>query len=142
MNQRAPRRAVLTALAAAALAGCATAPLPEPSGESRAPGTGAGAGQGAATPATAAGALVLQGANERRAGDYRRAEATLERALRVDPSSPAVWLELARVRLAQGDFAQAEQLALKAESLADPESPLAEECRALRAEARQRQRGS
>src|SRR5690606_39701783 len=87
---------------------------------------------------TAAGALVAQGVSERRAGDYGRAAATLERALRIEPASPTVWLELARVRLAQGDYAQARQLALKAESLAEPGSPLVAECRALEAEARRR----
>jgi Tfp pilus assembly protein PilF len=77
--------------------------------------------------------------NERRAGDYAQAAATLERALRIEPGSAAVWLELARVRLAQGDYVQAGQLARKAGSLATGQPALAAASQAVLAEALERQ---
>src|SRR5438067_8168591 len=44
-------------------------------------------------------------------GRLAEAAATLERALRIEPRNPRLWQELARVRLQQGDFAQAESTA-------------------------------
>lgn len=41
----------------------------------------------------------------------------MERALRIEPDNPLVWLELAKIRLAGGDSAQAENLARRALSL-------------------------
>jgi len=63
--------------------------------------------------------LVLQGRDQRAAGQYERAAALLERAIRIEPAQPAPWLELGQIRLLEGDFAQAEQLGRKARSLAD-----------------------
>jgi Flp pilus assembly protein TadD len=129
MNHR-----LLVLLALLGAAGCATT-VPE-----RAPGD-------ASSPvpverrgslSSAGEALLIQGANERRAGDYGAASATLERALRIEPSAPALWLELARVRLLQDDFRQAEQLARKAGSLAPTGSVLATEAQRVIEEARRR----
>lgn len=89
----------------------------------------------------AADALLTQSRNERRTGDYARAAATLERALRIEPAAPAIWLELARLELAQGRYARAEQLARKAESLAVPGSAMAGECHTTVAEARRMAQG-
>lgn len=61
--------------------------------------------------------LLQQSRSQQRAGDYPQAAATLERALRVDPSQPVLWLELGRVRLREGQFAQAEQLGRKVLSI-------------------------
>lgn len=47
------------------------------------------------------------------AGHLGRAEASLERALRIEPRNPHLWQELARVRLKQGDYAQAESVAAR-----------------------------
>jgi len=63
-------------------------------------------------------ALVAQAGNERAAGHLPAAAAALERALRIEPRNPRVWQELARVRLAEGEPAQAEQLAVRAASWA------------------------
>ena len=41
------------------------------------------------------------------------AAAALERALRIEPRNPVLWQELARVRLNEGDYAQAESLAAR-----------------------------
>jgi predicted Zn-dependent protease len=46
-------------------------------------------------------------------GKYPSAAASLERALRIEPRNPRLWQELARVRLKQGDYAQAENLAAR-----------------------------
>lgn len=51
-------------------------------------------------------------------GNLEAASASLERAIRIDPRNPALWHHLANVRLAQGDAAAAEQLAVKSNSLA------------------------
>jgi Flp pilus assembly protein TadD len=60
-------------------------------------------------------------------GNLANAAASLERALRIEPRNPRLWHELARVRLKQGQFAQAENVAARSNSWAG-------EDRALRAE--------
>jgi predicted Zn-dependent protease len=61
------------------------------------------------------------------AGKLAEAAAGLERALRIEPRNPRLWQELARVRLKQGQFAQAESVAARSNSWAGDD-------RALRAE--------
>lgn len=63
-------------------------------------------------------ALVTQSLAQSASGDYASAAASLERALRIDSRNPEIWLELSRLRLKQGNFAQAESLGKKAVSLA------------------------
>ena len=58
-------------------------------------------------------ALLAQADGARRAGNLDSAIASAERALRIAPSDPAVYYELAVLRLRQGDRARAEQLARK-----------------------------
>ena len=58
------------------------------------------------------------------AGRLTNAAASLERALRIEPRNPRLWQELARVRLQQGDFVQAEQLAQRSNSWAGSDSAL------------------
>jgi len=57
-------------------------------------------------------------------GRLAEAAATLERALRIEPRNPRLWQELARVRLQQGDFAQAESTAQRSNSWAGSDSAL------------------
>lgn len=138
-------RALVAAVVLAA-GGCASTGTPGPVAGTRVPeADGAppadGAPAAAGSLSAAGSALLVQSRNERRSGDYARASATLERALRIEPSAPAIWLELARVRLLEGDYAQAEQLARKAGSLAVGGSALAEDSRAVLAEAVRRQGG-
>lgn len=52
------------------------------------------------------------------AGRLANAAASLERALRIEPRNPRLWQELARVRLKQGDYAQAESTAARSNSWA------------------------
>jgi tetratricopeptide (TPR) repeat protein len=51
-------------------------------------------------------------------GDIDGASATLDRALRIEPSNPLLWIELGRVRLVDGNAHQAEVCARKALALA------------------------
>lgn len=62
-------------------------------------------------------ALVETARSQASAGHTSQAAATLERALIVDSGDPLVWHRLAEIRLRQGRIRQAEQLALKSNSL-------------------------
>lgn len=84
--------------------------------------------------------LLVRSMSERRSGNYAAASATLERALRIEPAEPAIWLELARVRLLEGNFAQAEQLGRKAMSLTT-DRDLRSEAMQVIEQALQRQKG-
>ena len=63
-------------------------------------------------------ALLDRAEHQANAGDLGPAASTLERAIRIDSRNPVLWHHLASVRFAEGDFAQAEQLAAKSNSLA------------------------
>jgi len=63
-------------------------------------------------------ALLDQAEQQANAGELEPAAASLERAIRIDPRNPVLWYHLATVRLSQGDSPQAEQLAVKSNSLA------------------------
>jgi len=52
------------------------------------------------------------------------AAATLERALRIEPRNPRLWHELARVRLRQGEYAQARSTAARSNSWAGSDAGL------------------
>jgi tetratricopeptide (TPR) repeat protein len=62
--------------------------------------------------------LLEQSRDARAAGSYAEAAASIERALRIDPNNPALWMELAEIKGAEGDFDQAEMMARKALTLA------------------------
>jgi len=47
-------------------------------------------------------------------GEMDQAAASLERALRIEPQNASLWLELAQIKLHQGNPSQAEQMALRA----------------------------
>jgi predicted Zn-dependent protease len=51
-------------------------------------------------------------------GDTTQAAATLERAVRIEPDNPLVWIELGRVRLAENNPTQANAMGRKALALA------------------------
>ncbi len=102
----------------------ATAPASEDSFTIESPAEGASAGSAAgAAPIdlqapppsanTAVNTLLAQAATERRGGNLDAAIAAAERALRIAPADPAVYCELATLRLERGDYALAEQLARK-----------------------------
>lgn len=58
------------------------------------------------------------------AGRHEDAATALERALRIEPRNAALWHELARVRLSQGQYDQAGSLATKSNALAGANKPL------------------
>jgi Tfp pilus assembly protein PilF len=82
-----------------------------PSRESSGPARPAPRVARARTLGPAAQGLVERARTQSSAGEYALAAATLERAMRMDPDHPLLWLELARVRLAQRNFGQAEAMA-------------------------------
>jgi Flp pilus assembly protein TadD len=57
-------------------------------------------------------------------GDFGLAAATIERAMRIEPDNPLLWIELGRVRYTAGDARQAESMGRKALALAtgDPQA--------------------
>jgi hypothetical protein len=62
--------------------------------------------------------LVTQARAQLARGDLQAASAALDRALRIEPSNPLLWIEMARVGLAANDPRQAEGYGRKALSLA------------------------
>jgi Flp pilus assembly protein TadD len=69
-------------------------------------------------------ALVAQAHKQMTGGDFGLAAATVERAMRIEPDNPLLWIELGRVRYTAGDYAQADSMGHKALSLApgDPQA--------------------
>jgi tetratricopeptide (TPR) repeat protein len=61
---------------------------------------------------------VKQGRAQSLKGEFPAAIATLERALRIEPDNPLVWLELGQVHLSAKNAPQAESMARKAIALA------------------------
>jgi predicted Zn-dependent protease len=53
---------------------------------------------------------------EASAGRLGNAAASMERAIRLEPRNPRLWQELARLRLTQRDFVQAENVAMRSNS--------------------------
>lgn len=58
--------------------------------------------------------LLLEGEAQRKAGQLAAAASTLERAMRLAPRAPEVYVALARVQLDQRDYGKAEQMAQRA----------------------------
>jgi hypothetical protein len=66
----------------------------------------------------ASSALVAQAEKQAKGGDTVAATATLERALRIEPDNPLLWLELGQLRLNERNPVQAHSMARKALALA------------------------
>ena len=113
------------ALLALLVSGCAStgavSPPPEPAGPE-------------ATPPAAM--LLADARAASAAGDHDRAAALVERAMRIDARNPALYLELAAIRLTQGQASQAEGLSLRAMALAPGDRAVADRAWGLIAEAR------
>lgn len=62
--------------------------------------------------------LAEQAQIDRDLGRTANAAANLERALRIEPGNASLWQALARLRLSQGEYEQAENLAARANSWA------------------------
>ena len=59
-------------------------------------------------------ALVNQADLQRKSKNFVQAAATLERALRIEPSNPLLWLAYGELRMDEGNYAQAENMGRKA----------------------------
>ena len=130
---------LLLLLVAAVLAACAShapAPYERTPGAtpgSAAPGTAppAAPGERPAAPSTrqyrlgaASSALVAQAHTQAGGGEFAAAAATLERALRIEPDNPLLWVELGRLHLQQDNAGLADSMGRKALALAtgDPDA--------------------
>lgn len=67
---------------------------------------------------------MAQAHTQANGGEFGAAAATLERALRIEPDNPLLWVELGRLQLQQNNAAQADGMGRKALALAtgDPEA--------------------
>jgi len=72
-------------------------------------------------------------------GQYVKAVATLERALRIKPRNPGIWAQLAQVRYSQQQYSQAESLALRSNQYAGSDDNLKRHNWELIANARDKQ---
>jgi predicted Zn-dependent protease len=123
---------ILLAFLAVVLCGCATV-VPGPG---QAPEPAPVAAPAARTENLAIAGLMDGARSDAAAGRLASAAASLERALRIEPRNPRLWQELARVRLKQGDYAQAESTAARSNSWAGGDNQLRAENWRLIAQAR------
>ena len=70
-----------------------------------------------ATLSPASRALVSQAQSQRQKGDLPGATVSLERALRIEPNNPLLWIEMGRLRMDQRNYPQAENMGRKALSM-------------------------
>lgn len=63
-------------------------------------------------------ALVAQAQSQLTTKNFAVAASSIERALRIEPDNPLLWIELGKVRQAEGNFVQAENMGRKALSMA------------------------
>jgi predicted Zn-dependent protease len=96
-----------------------TAPAPEPSIEVPPPPTlpRERPKMPPATLGAASKALVGQAQTQRKRGDFPGATVSLERAMRIEPNNPLLWIEMGRLRMDQTNFPQAESMGRKALSM-------------------------
>ena len=122
-------RAFLLTMLAALLAACAQVPattgapdygeppsLPDEAGDA---------------PPSATAALLDQSRKQSAAGEYSQAAASVERALRIEPANPWLWLELAQIHQASDNVQQAQASAAKALSLSGPNRAAEERAREI-----------
>jgi uncharacterized protein HemY len=140
------------ALAAVLLGGCPSpAPRLSPSGSpvSSVPQTGSSPSAPAPRPppparenrlSPATQSLVTQARTLIAHGDLDGASSTLDRALRIEPNNPLLWIELGRLRLAENDAHQAEGCARKALAFASGDRGTQKQAGRLLADALRAQR--
>jgi len=109
-------RTGILALLAVMLSACAQLPATPGTAGSREPAPLPDDGRAPTASPTAA--LLEQGRLQSADGEYDQAIASLERALRIEPGNPWLWLELAQIHRSAGNERQADAHARKALSLA------------------------
>lgn len=60
---------------------------------------------------------MAQARKQAAGGDFSTATTTLERALRIEPDNPLLWIEIGKVRMSEGNAAQADSMGRKALAL-------------------------
>ncbi len=95
---------------------------PAPTQEKKTPAVAVKPRSYSSSPAVAV--LTKQANNQLTVGKAGRAAATLERALRIEPENPLLWLRLAEVNAQQGKKSQAASMARKAMGLAPGDAGL------------------
>lgn len=83
----------------------------------------------------AASALLGQAEKQAASGEHEAAAATLERALRIESENPLLWMELGRLRMAEGKAEPAEGFYRKALTLASGDAVVQARAWALLADA-------
>jgi uncharacterized protein HemY len=106
-----------------------SAPAPRPPAPSR---------ENRLSPATQS--LVTQARTLVAHGDLDGASSTLDRALRIEPNNPLLWIELGRLRLTESDAHQAEGCGRKALALASGDRSTQRQAGRLLADALRAQR--
>jgi len=106
-----------------------SAPAPRPPAPSR---------ENRLSPATQS--LVTQARTLVAHGDLDGASSTLDRALRIEPNNPLLWIELGRLRLTENDAHQAEGCGRKALALASGDRSTQRQAGRLLADALRAQR--
>jgi cytochrome c-type biogenesis protein CcmH/NrfG len=76
-------------------------------------------------------ALLEQSRRQSASSEYSQAAASVERALRIEPGNPWLWLELAQIHQASGNVQQAKASAAKALSLSGPNRAAEERAREI-----------
>jgi Flp pilus assembly protein TadD len=127
-------RLIATACLGLALtvSGCALGPVSGTPSSGPANETG---GRPAASSVSPAAALLAQSQAARADGDYGLAVTTIERAVRLEPNDPTLWLEYGRLQLALGNFDQALAQGRRAANLAGSDAAMRSEASRLIADA-------
>ena len=102
--------------------GAANGAAGSPSAPEAAPPSAAAPARPPSETSGASSALLAQSRAARASRNYPQANAAIERALRIAPSDPSLWVELGEIELASGNPAQAATLARKALTLAANDS--------------------
>jgi predicted Zn-dependent protease len=134
----------LFALLVVFLAGCASAPETPPPPAPQEPGAAAPPPTPEPAPPpvprsenVAVAGLMESARADAAAGKLSTAAASIERALRIEPRNPRLYQELARVRLQQTNFTQAESMATRSNFFAGSDHALRAENWRLIAQARE-----
>ena len=106
------------------LSACADLPMtsaPAPAGDLPDSSSQQGSAETDSESREAVQALVTSSRSSRASGDYALALADVERAIRIEPRNPYLWLELGEIHLSRNDPGQAAAMARKAASVAGPD---------------------